>query len=434
MSVSDNSTLDVSHENDGMGGYAYGTGDLAISPEEKSPYATAQIVALDVGPEATRFLVHDSVLSRSKVLASKSYPVAFVQQPVLLSELDQNTAHTLIHYLYTGKFQSLSTLASSDKAISEVYKLGTSVYCAAARYQLPGLAELAQNKMKSLDEEMSIFDILAVAGDHAFPLLPEDDVWYSSYVEESLNNAMADDPEPFRRPDFITTVGADSKLLQLVWKTVMNNYARAPATPVVNNAGTSTPTTELVPELQESIDGKDTISAVAPHKSEEVDESAATPLSVTVPRNEVTEAPIVKDIIVPKPIKEATPEVEDAKPTAENPTPLEPFTDELDFKSSKTYQQMGNKKPEQVKASTISSIETKPAPHKRSDSVVQVEQPLVTPVDSQTKANGNALLADEPEQVVVAEQGDATELNDLAAQGKKKKNKKGKKSKTVAVE
>jgi hypothetical protein len=36
MSVSDNSTLDVSHDNDGMGGYAYGMGDLAVSPEEVS--------------------------------------------------------------------------------------------------------------------------------------------------------------------------------------------------------------------------------------------------------------------------------------------------------------------------------------------------------------------------------------------------------------
>jgi len=36
MSVSDNSTLDVSHDNDGLGGYAYGAGDLAVSPEEVS--------------------------------------------------------------------------------------------------------------------------------------------------------------------------------------------------------------------------------------------------------------------------------------------------------------------------------------------------------------------------------------------------------------
>ena len=149
-----------------------------------SPYATTQMVSLEVGPEATRFLVHDSVLSRSEVLAAKSYPLAFVKQSVLLPELDLNTAHTLVHYLYTGKYQSLNTLASSDKVIPEVYKLGAGVYCAAARYKLPGLAELAQNKLKSLDEEMSIFDILTVARDHAFPLLPEDDLWYPSYVEQ----------------------------------------------------------------------------------------------------------------------------------------------------------------------------------------------------------------------------------------------------------
>ncbi|RYO16627.1 hypothetical protein AA0111_g11277 [Alternaria arborescens] len=429
MSVSDNSTLDVSHESDGMGGYAYGTGDMAVSPEEKSPYATTQIVALDVGPEPTRFLVHDSVLSRSKVLAAKSFPVAFVQQPVLLPELDQNTAHTLIHYLYTGKFQSLSILASSDKIIPELYKLGTSVYCAAARYKLPGLAELAQNKMKSLDEEMSIFDILSVARDHAFPLLPEDDVWYPSYVEDSLNNAMADDPEPFRKPDFITSVGSDSKLLQLVWKTVMNNYARAPATPAANDEETSTPTAEPVPELQESIGDENDVSAVVPQETDEADETAVTAVSVPAPRDDVIEAPIVEDIIIPKPSKEAAPKAEDAQPTEDKPATLEPFTDELDFKSSKTYQQMGNKKPEQVQASAISSGETKASAHVRSDSVVQIEQPLAPLIDGGMKTEGGTSGKDEAEQALV----DQEELKPLSKKEKKKRNK-AKTAKAGAVE
>lgn len=384
-----------------------------------SPYATTQIVALDVGPEPTRFLVHDSVLSRSKVLAAKSFPVAFVQQPVLLPELDQNTAHTLIHYLYTGKFQSLSILASSDKIIPELYKLGTSVYCAAARYKLPGLAELAQNKMKSLDEEMSIFDILSVARDVAFPLLPEDDVWYPSYVEDSLNNAMADDPEPFRKPDFITSVGSDSKLLQLVWKTVMNNYARAPATPAANNEETSTPTAELVPGLQESIGGENIASAVMPPKTDEADESSVTAISVPAPGDDITQAPVVEDIIVPKPTKDAVLKTEDAQPTEEKPATLEPFTDELDFKSSKTYQQMGNKKPEQVKAGAISSGETKAPVHVRSDSVVQVDQPLVTPIDGEMKAEGSTNGKDEAEQVLA----DQEEPKPLSKKEKKKRNK-----------
>ncbi|KAI4942474.1 hypothetical protein J4E91_010071 [Alternaria rosae] len=429
MSVSDNSTLDVSHDNDGMGGYAYGTGDLAVSPEEVSPYATTQMVSLEVGPEATRFLVHDSVLSRSEVLAAKSYPLAFVKQSVLLPELDLNTAHTLVHYLYTGKYQSLNTLASSDKVIPEVYKLGAGVYCAAARYKLPGLAELAQNKLKSLDEEMSIFDILTVARDHAFPLLPEDDLWYPSYVEQSLNNAMADDPEPFRKPDFITTVEGNSRLLQLVWKTVMSNYARAPATPVVNNEEATTPTAELVPELNESVGAEADVPTIASPKVEDKEESMAKPVSAPVPENDAAEAPVVNDAIVSKQTEEVAPKLEEAQPV-EKPATLEPFTDELDFKSSKTYQQMGNRKPEQVNTSGTISETTKAPIHVRSDSVMQVEQPVVTPTDKETKTDGIA----QAEEVTERTLADLGELKALVAPESKKSKKRSKKSKSATVE
>ncbi|KAH6851505.1 hypothetical protein BKA58DRAFT_70044 [Alternaria rosae] len=424
MSVSDNSTLDVSHDNDGLGGYAYGMGDLAVSPEEVSPYATTQMVSLEVGPEATRFLVHDSVLSRSEVLAAKSYPLAFVKQSVLLPELDLNTAHTLVHYLYTGKYQSINTPASSDKVIPEVYKLGAGVYCAAARYKLPGLAELAQNKLKFLDEEMSIFDILTVARDHAFPLLPEDDLWYPSYVEQSLNNAMAYDPEPFRKPDFITTVEGNSRLLQLVWKTVMSNYARAPATPVVNNEEASTPTAELVPELDEPIGGEEATSTIAPPKVENKEQPIAKAVSAPVPKDEVADAPIVSDRVASKPTEEVTPKLEEAPPV-QKPATLEPFTDELDFKSSKTYQQMGNRKPEQVNTSDAVSDTTKAPVHVRSDSVMQVEQPVVTPTDEKTKTDG----------VVQAEDGfEPLPMDVGSSKGKKNKSKKSKKSKSSVIE
>jgi hypothetical protein len=387
-----------------------------------SPYATTQMVSLEVGPEATRFLVHDSVLSRSEVLAAKSYPLAFVKQSVLLPELDLHTAHTLVHYLYTGKYQSLNTLASSDKVIPEVYKLGAGVYCAAARYKLPGLAELAQNKLKSLEEEMSIFDILTVARDHAFPLLPEDDVWYPSYIEESLNNAMADDPEPFRKPDFITTVEGNSKLLQLVWKTVMSNYARTPATPVVSNEEATTPTAELVLELHEPADGEDAVSVPVPPKAEDAEETIAKPVSAPAPKDNAIEAAVANDAIVSKPAQEVAPKIEEAQPV-EKPATLEPFTDELDFKSSKTYQQMGNRKPEQIETSGTFASETKSPAHKRSDSVMQAEQPSVAPVEEVVKTNDGAQLEDgsEPLSQDAGSNKPATPLS--------KKSKKSKKSK-----
>ena len=393
------------------------------------PYATTQMVSLEVGPEATRFLVHDSVLSRSEVLAAKSYPLAFVKQSVLLPELDLNTAHTLVHYLYTGKYQSLNTLASSDKVIPEVYKLGAGVYCAAARYKLPGLAELAQNKLKSLDEDMSIFDILTVARDHAFPLLPEGDLWYPSYVEQSLNNAMADDPEPFRKPDFITTVEGNSRLLQLVWKTVMSNYARAPATPVVNNEEASTPTAEAVPELQESVGGEDVVPTDASAKDEAVEETISKPMPAPVQTDNVAEAPVINDAMVSKPTEEVAAKSEEVQPV-EKPATLEPFTDELDFKSSKTYQQMGNRKPEPVNTSDKVPETIKAPVHVRSDSVMQVEQPVVASTDEKTNIDGGAQAEEGTERALA----DLEELEALGAQGKKKNKKRAKKAKSATVE
>jgi hypothetical protein len=66
--------------------------------------------------------------------------------------------------------------------------------------------------------------------------------------------------------------------------------------------------------------------------------------------------------------------------------------------------------------------------------VVQVEQPLVTPIDGQTKADGGALVVDEPEQVVKTEQGDSNKLEDVVPLSKKDKKKKKKAARASATE
>ncbi|KAF5849396.1 hypothetical protein GGP41_006356 [Bipolaris sorokiniana] len=370
MSISDNSTLGVSHEQDGMGECLHGFGDLAISAEEKSPYASTHIAVLEVGPEAVRFLVHESVLSRSEVLA-RSYNPSFIKQSVPLPELDLATAHTLVHYLYTGKYQTLSVHAGSDKIIPESYKLSVCVYCAAVRYGLPGLAELAQGKIKSFGEDVTIFDMLAVARQHAFPLLPEDDAWYPAYIEDALRNAVTDDPTPFRKPDFITTVEGSSRLLQLVWKTMMSNYVPKPATP------TSTPTVkadsvaartpELVPDISESHGNVGSAIAI-----ESEDASNSKPEAVAEPHSIVEEPD--KNALVVESVQDVSGEV---GATVSNPQFLampESFTDDQEFVTSMKWQQM-HKKAEQEAPITVSpKEEPKMTSLVRTDSVTQLEQ------------------------------------------------------------
>lgn len=415
------------------------------------------MVPLEVGTEATRFLVHDRVLGRSEVLAAKYHPWTFSGKSVRLPELDQTTAHTLIHYLYTGRYQILSAQASYDTVIPESYRLGTCVYCTAVRYDLPGLAELARNKIKSFN--VSIFDILSVARDHAFPLLPEWDAWYPSYVEDALNKAMAEDPEPFRKPDFISMVEGNKKLLRLVWETVLNNYTRMPVTPVTVEEKTATPTPGLVSELplsasieESSFDTRH--GSITPIQEPELVEEPArveppvpvegpVPVEESVPVEEpvpvgepvpvpdsmdsIIESAVVNPSAITKSIQNGSLQMDEIDPTADGPPTPEPFTDELGFGTSKTYQKMG-KRSDRGAASGISPKEPEVSTHVRSDSVTQVEQILIKPVMETNGGAGASVAGDRPRQVPI-------ELGEVVPAPKKsKKGKKSKKLPKVPVE
>jgi hypothetical protein len=379
------------------------------------------MVFLNVGPDATRFTVHDSVLNQSEVLASKSDPWGLAKQPVSLPELDNATAHSLVHYLYTGKYQSLNTQASPDKVIPEGYRLSACVYCAAVRYKLPGLAELAKEKIASFDDDVSIFDVLAVARDHAFPLLLEEDTWYPAYVEGALNSAMAEDPEPFRKPDFITQVEGNSKLLQVVWKTVMSNYARAPVTPATKDDGAVTPTAETIPEDVGTVDDEPSESIPELEEAIEESETMNNPAPALVFTEDVPDASPEDITADSETTQDDSPDFEDIEPAVETPATPEPFTDELGFGTSKTYQQMG-KKPDLAAANDVISEELKTPIHVRSDSVMQVEQAVEKPgLDAMPSMDMN--------QALDAEHA-PHDANDLATPPKKSKKtkKKGKSS------
>ncbi|KAF1832411.1 hypothetical protein BDW02DRAFT_503088 [Decorospora gaudefroyi] len=420
MSISDNSTVAASRDHDGMDGYAYGVGDLSVSPEERSPYANAQMISLEIGTKAVRFRVHDTVLSRSDVFAAKlaSWDFISAKPPIPLPELDEATAHTLVHYLYTGKYQSLNAQASSDKAIPESYKLGAGVYCAAVRYKLPGLAELAKEQITSFDDDVTIFDILAVARDHAFPLLPEEDAWYPTYIEGALNHAMTANPEPFRKPDFVTQIEGNSKLLQVVWKTVMSNYVRAPVTPVAEDDEAVTPIIAVLPEVSESIESGALEPSTNPHHvlADEV-EPVNEAIAVLAAADNTADAPSADVTADIETTQEISLELEGIEPTLEAPATPEPFTDELGFGQSKTYQRMG-KQSEQVGVGNGSTGEPMVPVHIRSDSVMQVENVVVKP-EAEAIASIDAELAKDGDIMI-------NETKDAAIRLKKSKKKKGK--------
>ncbi|KAF2819488.1 hypothetical protein CC86DRAFT_362283 [Ophiobolus disseminans] len=381
---------------------------------EKSPYAVIEIVFLHVGKNATPFSVHGTILAKSAVLAAKYDQSSMVGQHISIPEIDNATAHTLIHYLYTDRFHDLYSPLQSGQATVSSYKVGTCVYCAAVRYDLPGLVDLAKEKVASLGESVGISDILKIAKDNAFPLLPDNETWYLTYLEDAVRSAMTKDPEPFRRPDFITQVEGNTRLLQVVWKTVMSNFANTPIAKTTETDKSSTSTIE--PRATESAPKdakepkKEDAQAINVNQSDQIEESK---LDWTA-HNYSTESadPLTASDL----IRNDSLRLEDIEPTLDTNHELESFTDELGFEKIKTYQKMSKK--ESGAELLTSPISEGLAELKRSDSVMQVEQAVTTP--SQEEPDEVGKVGD----VVSGAVNDASEANSVPKKSKKSKKKK----------
>jgi hypothetical protein len=381
-------------------------------------------VSLIVGADATPFTIHNTVLGQSAVLAAKLDPGSMAKQHVLLPELDEATAHTLVHYMYTGKYQYLGKSPKIETSALSNYQAGTCVYCAAARYQLSGLIDLAKKKIMSFDREVSISDVLAMARDHAFPLLPENETWYPAYLEDIIKSTMAKDPEPFRRPEFITQVEGSSRLLQVVWKTVINNYASTTVLPKVND---ETPIVQAASGGDENQRGNN--GSVAEHQSPaSVDGSQTTAVANDTAIDPISPGSFSEirnndNVSIENSLK-----LDDIEPTVETSQALDAFTDELGFEKSKMYQRMGKNERTTEPRMSLGS-EPQKMPHQRSDSVIQAEEDVMLP--EKEAEMGTTTPVEDAEKSEAAAATVANGSVDGAQAAKKSKKKSKKKSSIV---
>jgi hypothetical protein len=379
------------------------------------PYADAEIVVLQVGAKATPFSVHGHHFAKSAVLAAKYDPFSLAEQHVSLQEIDEATAHVLVHFLYTERYDDVLASSDSTHSVLDSYKLGTCVYCAAIRYELPSLAELAKEKVVSLSEEVAISDVLVIAKNEAFRLLPEHETWYPSYFEGAVRSAMAKDPEPFRRPDFITQVEGNTRLLQVVWKTVMSGFAHTPMVGEVPEEEVPENTIRKVSEvIKPELEQRDVTAPIDIQSSEMAKEDHPADIAA----HDVPSEPINAEVadVRDAPIED-TLKLEEIEPTVETTEPLESFTDELGYQSSKTYHKM---KDQGADTMPSPSAEDERSAHKRSDSVMQGETAVTVPLDEEVN------VVDEIDDKAQGKIGGVTEGS--ASQKKSKKSKKKKSS------
>lgn len=177
------------------------------------------MITLIIGFSETRYLIHSQILQKSAPL------YALVKDHMFFApELDDHLTHPLFHYLYSGTLEWTRSYPKEEK-----FSISTRMYFAAIQYELPGLVELAKGEIIRSGEELDILSILlSVKRNISLPHL-DSDVWYWQNLEDVIQSAMEKNPEPFKRPDFITKIQGNSRLLQIVWNTLMSSFASVSA-------------------------------------------------------------------------------------------------------------------------------------------------------------------------------------------------------------
>jgi hypothetical protein len=110
------------------------------------------------------------------------------KQVLELKDLDEDTGHTVVHYLYTDLYKTLNT-PGIPKDTEVEYKRSVLAYSAAKLYGLDGLAEQAVKVIEELDKNVSVFKTLAACR-HAYQHHLFEDEWRLQYLRGKLVAAL----------------------------------------------------------------------------------------------------------------------------------------------------------------------------------------------------------------------------------------------------
>jgi hypothetical protein len=143
---------------------------------------------------------------------------------VRLDDVDEDLGHTVMHYLYTGDYQTVkppSTCELSRRAME--YTRSVLAYRAAVSHGLDGLAEHAMRYMQVFDNDVSIIDTISL-GRKIFPRISEDP-WFSEYLTDKITASFQADEGIFQREQFFEGFGESLDFDKFLGKVMAQVYS-----------------------------------------------------------------------------------------------------------------------------------------------------------------------------------------------------------------
>lgn len=139
--------------------------------------------------------------------------------------MDESTGHVLVHYLYTGGYQTLDDADISPGKQSKIgFHRAFLTFAAAVTYDLPGLQQLAMRKIQDFGTEIGIFNIIATV-DKDFSKLPSGKHQVYEYMSEKASSTFDQNLNKLEMNIFLEGV-TNVDLVKLLVRCMLGLYNR----------------------------------------------------------------------------------------------------------------------------------------------------------------------------------------------------------------
>lgn len=177
-----------------------------------------------------------------------------VTSQVRLPEVAEDIGHTLVHFLYTGTYETInSPLDATVSLVEREYERSVMVYHASRVYEILDLEILARKYIEYFGEAISISGIQH-STKMIFSNLPEDEVWLPDYLKGVLQQSFASNNSRF---DFDHMPGVfddhdsfNSALMRSVIEILASHVENLEKRPSLNSIGEPASTECLIADNQ----------------------------------------------------------------------------------------------------------------------------------------------------------------------------------------
>ena len=213
------------------------------------PYTTHPYTLL-IGSSRVRYTILEDYL---RFVPKWSEKCNFHSDPLpvidLSADVHEDAGHTLVHYLNTGTYQTLTLPGKPgiSQSLAE-YKTSVLVYCIAKNHGLPDLETLAKLHVTASGECLPFFDLLDITA-AVYEDIPAKEQWFLTFLKSTIDAAFRNDRDLFRRDAFLNRIGTNRSFNLVLVNSIVRNLAK-------NNETTvelvMPPTTELDPIAAEA--------------------------------------------------------------------------------------------------------------------------------------------------------------------------------------